>query len=76
MAKYIANKAGLEALARGDIAQSLVRTHAERIASTAGDGFIASYQQGASRFRAIIYADTWSAKRRNARDNTLVRVLG
>lgn len=76
MAKYVPNSAGLEELARGPIAQGLVHQHAERIAGAAGDGFVASYQQGRSRYRAIVYADTWSAKGRNRRDNTLVRVLG
>lgn len=74
--KYKANPKGLEELARGPAAQGLVHEHGERLTSTAGDGFVASYQQGKSRYRGIIYADTWSAKHRNARENTLVRVLG
>lgn len=76
MAKYVPNSAGLEELARGHIAQQLVREHSDRIASAAGDGFVASYQQGKSRYRGIVYPDTWSAIGRNRRDNTLVRVLG
>lgn len=76
MARYTSNKAGLEELARGPIAQSLVRQYAEAKASAAGDGFVASYRQGRSRFGAIIYADTYTAKRREARENTLIRVLG
>ena len=76
MARYVPNRPGLEELARGAVAQTLVHQHAERIASAAGDGFVASYQQGRSRYRAIVYADTWSAKHRNRRDNTLIRVLG
>lgn len=76
MAKYVSNKAGLAELARGPVAQALVHEHGERIAGAAGDGFVASYQQGASRYRGIVYADTWSAKGRNRRDNTLIRVLG
>lgn len=74
--RYKSNRAGLEELARGEVAQQLVRQHAERIRNAAGDGFVASYQQGTSRFRAIVFADTYSARARNARENTLVRVLG
>lgn len=76
MTKYRPNRAGLEELLRGPVAQQLVRQHGERISGAAGDGFVASYQQGKSRYRAIIYADTWSAKHREARGNILVRVLG
>lgn len=76
MVRYVPNRTGLEELARGPIAQQLVHQHGDRIASAAGDGFVASYQQGKSRYRGIVYPDTWSAIGRNRRDNTLIRVLG
>ncbi|WP_306592887.1 hypothetical protein [Corynebacterium striatum] len=50
--------------------------HGEDITGRAGDGFVLSTRQGKSRFRGIVYADTWSAKRREARENVLLRVLG
>lgn len=75
-ARYESNKAGLEELARSSMAQGIVQTYAEQKASAAGDGFVASYKQGRQRFVAIVYADTFSAMRREARDNVLVRVLG
>ena len=74
--KYRSNRKGMGELARGAVAQSLVRQHGERLAAAAGDGFVASYMQGKSRFGGIVYADTWSAKHRDRRDNVLVRVLG
>ena len=74
--RYESNHAGMEELARGSVAQGLVRQHGERLAAAAGDGFVASYMQGKSRFGGIVYADTWSAKHRDRRDNVLVRVLG
>lgn len=74
--EYRSNHKGMEELARGAVAQSLVRQHGERLAAAAGDGFVASYMQGRSRFGGIVYADTWSAKHRDRRGNVLVRVLG
>lgn len=74
--RYRPNRAGLrEVLASPEVA-SVVSAHANRLASAAGDGFVASTRMGRSRQRAIVYADTFSAKRREARDNVLVRVLG
>lgn len=74
--RYKPNRAGLrEVLASGEAA-ALVDSHAQRLASAAGDGFVASQRMGRNRQRAIVYPDTWSAKHRNARENTLVRVLG
>ena len=74
--RYESNHAGMEELARGSVAQGLVKQHGERLAAAAGDGFVASYMQGKSRFGGIVYADTWSAKHRDRRNNVLVRVLG
>ena len=74
--EYRSNRKDMGELARGAVAQSLVRQHGERLAAAAGDAFVASYMQGKSRFGGIVYADTWSAKHRDRRDNVLVRVLG
>lgn len=74
--EYRSNHKGMEELARGAVAQGLVRENGERLAAAAGDGFVASYMQGKSRFGGIVYADTWSAKHRDRRDNVLVRELG
>lgn len=53
---------------------------AARMASAAGEGFEWSSQQGVrnpqGRWRAIVYAATPAALKKNAQENTLVRVLG
>lgn len=76
MSKYVPNKAALKALLKDPMTQGIVVDHAERVAAAAGDGFVSSYQMGKTRHRCIIYADAWSAKRREARDNILTRALG
>lgn len=74
--KYVPNRAGLEGLLRDGKTQDLVRQYTEAARNRAGDGFVTSYMQGKTRFRGIMYADTWSAKHRDHRENVLVRVLG
>ena len=76
MAKYVPNKSALKALLKDPMTQGIVVDHAEQVAAAAGDGFVSSYKMGKTRHRCIIYADTWSAKRREARDNVLTRALG
>jgi hypothetical protein len=76
MAKYVPNKSALKALLKDPMTQGIVVDHAEQVAAAAGDGFVSSYQMGKTRHRCIIYADTWSAKRREARNNILTRALG
>lgn len=74
--RYKPNRKGLrEVLASTEVA-SLVSTHAEAFAAKCGDGFVASQRMGKSRQRAIVYADTWSAKHRDHRNNVMVGVLG
>lgn len=74
--KYKPNRERLRELLRGEVAQTLVQRHTDRLAGEAGDGFVGSTQQGKSRFRGIVFADTWSAKQREARKNILLKVLG
>lgn len=74
--RYKANRAGLRELLQGEVAQTLVTRHTDRLAEAAGDGFVGSTKQGKTRFRGIVFADTWSAKRREAKQNILLRVLG
>lgn len=74
--RYVSNRAGLREVLASPQAAALVSDHAERIAAQCGDGFVVSQQMGKVRQRAIVYADTWSAKHRDARENVMVRVLG
>lgn len=76
MARYVPNSSELEALLRSSAVSNLVMEYGDSIARQAGDGFVASYRQGKSRFGGIVYADTWSAKHRDMRENILVRVIG
>lgn len=76
MARYVPNSSELEALLRSSAVSNLVMEHGDSIARRAGDGFVASYRQGKSRFGGIVYADTWSAKHRDMHENILVRVIG
>lgn len=60
--------------------RSWVESTAARAATSAGPGFEYSSQQGArnpqGRWRAIVYAATPKAMVKNAKENTLVTVLG
>lgn len=80
--KYVPNRAAVKELLRSPGVQAEVNRHASRIAHTASEsagapgGYVVSARQGRSRFRAIVYADTLKAKRREASGNHLVRSLG
>ena len=74
--RYKPNHSGLEELLRGPIAQSEVNSFSNQIARRAGKGYTWNALQGKSRYRSIVFADTIGAKRREARQNNLLRALG
>jgi len=61
---------------RSDEALALVARAAERVQASAGPGFEVRYRVGRNRARASVYADTFSARVRNSRENILIRALG
>lgn len=74
--RYVSNRAGLREVLHSSPVGQRVAQESERLAARAGDGFVASYGNYPSRQRGIVYADSYSAMAREARDNILVRVLG
>jgi hypothetical protein len=80
--KFEPNRQGLIEVMRSGSVQGEVSRQASRIARTAGDsagapgGYTVSTMQGRARFRAIVYADSIKAKRREASGNHLLRSLG
>lgn len=79
-AKFVPNIHGFYEVRRLPAVQASLRSEAQGIASRAGEGFEWGDRQGAmmpqGRWRAIVYPDTWKARRDNQRNNILVRELG
>lgn len=73
------NPNALYEVRRSGPVQAAIHTQAAQIASRAGDGYSWDSQQGRrapqGRWRAIVFPETWRARRDNARNNTLVRSL-
>lgn len=66
---------GFEEILRSQEVASLVTTAGERLAAAAGRGYKASFQQGKTRFRGIVFAGDSNAYRDQLRNNTLQKVL-
>ncbi|MCX7542300.1 hypothetical protein OS128_05165 [Corynebacterium sp. P5848] len=67
------NLPAFEEIRRSSETQSAIDGLAADIVDQAGDGYGSDSQQGESRYRAIVYADTSAAIRDNARNNTIVK---
>ena len=91
MARFTWNPSGFEAIRRSTEMQRVVEIYAARLANAAGPGFTFSSQQGRKgppppwnkkrgqgyqgRFRAIVFAETYSAMARQRRGNVLQKAL-
>lgn len=69
------NHAAFEEVLRSPKVQAWVNATTQEIAGRAGPGYVGSTRHGKTRFRGIVYADTWRARHDNQNNNTLVRVL-
>lgn len=58
----------------GDMTRPLIEERVHAIAARAGDGFKGSVIQ-TDRPHGAVYATTFKARRRNARDNTLLKAV-
>lgn len=78
--KFVPKPGAFYEVRRSGPVQAAVNGLAARMASAAGPGFEWSSMQGQKRpqgrWRAIVYPATFAARRRNANENTLVRVMG
>lgn len=65
----------LASIAKSEEAQKAVMRRAKQIKAAAGPGYEVSGRVGRNRARASVRTDSFSARVRNSRDNTLVRLL-
>lgn len=67
------NRQSFENVRRAPAVISEVDRQATRVAAACGGGYVTSGQQGKTRYRSIVYPDTWRAKQDNWRNNTMVK---
>lgn len=70
------NHAGAHELLLSGSVAGLVRSHADRVARSAGRGYAADTWPGDDRVVASAYTDSYTAMRDNAKNQTLLRALG
>lgn len=73
--KFKLNGAGVRALLKSGEMASIVEGHAARIAGSSGSGYASGTFNAGSRVVGKAYAETWQAKRDNAKNNTLLKNL-
>ena len=74
--KFELNKQGVAELLQGDKMAGVLSEAGRRAAATAGAGFEADTKVIGTRQVCLISADTPEAKRRNLKENVLLKALG
>lgn len=73
--KFVLNPTGVKALLQGDAMQSVLQSHAQGVQQRAGEGFAYDVYVGKTRANASVYADSFEARRKNLKENTLLKAL-
>ncbi len=69
------NRAGVRKLMRSEEMIEVLNAYGSAVRGRCGDGFKQNAYKGKTRANVMIYADSYAAKRRNLRENTLLKAL-
>lgn len=73
--KFKLNGAGVRELLKSAEMREIVQRYASGTANAAGPGYASEVLNMGTRVVGKAYADTWEAKRSNAKNNTLLKAL-
>lgn len=73
--KFKLNQAGVGQLLKSPEMQSVLTQHATEIKKRCGDGFGQDVYVGKSRANAMVFADSYQAKRDNMKNNTILKAV-
>ncbi|NQP34764.1 hypothetical protein HO921_10470 [Streptococcus suis] len=73
--KFKLNSAGVRELMKSPEMQAVLTDKANGIRNRAGDGYESDIYVGKTRANAMVYADSYQAKRDNKKHNTLLKAV-
>lgn len=73
--KFELNREGVRDLLRGEEMQNLLNEKAITTSTSCGEGYKSDIYVGVNRANAMIYADSYEAKRDNLKNNTILKNL-
>lgn len=73
--KFKLDKKGVRNLLKGESMQDLLNEKAGKVQASCGAGYKSDSYVGRNRANAMVYADTYKAKRDNLKNNTILKAL-
>ncbi|MDB1709506.1 hypothetical protein AB1I55_10520 [Enterococcus entomosocium] len=73
--KFKLNRSGVAALMKSNQMQGVLEEKATGVRNRAGEGYKQDVYVGKTRANAMVYADTYQAKKDNMKNNTLLKAV-
>ena len=73
--KFELNRAGVRALMQSDEMQSILKDKADNALNSLGEGYKSDIHVGKNRTNAMVYADSYQAKRDNLKNNSILKAV-
>lgn len=73
--KFKLNRSGVAALMKSNQMQGVLEEKATGVRNRAGEGYKQDIYVGKTRANAMVYADTYQAKKDNMKNNTLLKAV-
>lgn len=72
---FVLNRSAVAALMKSSEMQAVLKEKATAIRSRAGDGYEQDIYVGKNRANAMVFAESYAAKRDNMKNNTLLKAV-
>lgn len=73
--KFVLNRAGVRQLMQSEEMQAILNEKATKALNRLGDGYKSDIYVGKNRANAMVYADTYQAKRDNLKNNSILKAV-
>jgi hypothetical protein len=73
--KFELNRAGVRALMQSEEMQSILKDKADSALNSLGEGYKSDIHVGKNRANAMVYADTYQAKKDNLKNNSILKAV-
>lgn len=73
--KFVLNRPGVRSLMQSDEMQSILKNKANNALNSLGEGYKSDTYVGKNRANAMVYADTYQAKRDNLKYNSILKAV-
>lgn len=73
--KFVLNRASISELMKSEEMQSILKDKADNALNSLGEGYKSDTYVGKNRANAMVYADTYQAKKDNLKNNSILKAV-